>query len=939
MRASTTPFGWLALALCLTLPRPADAYTPLSPDGTPLRWPVPEGRDRPLIEFTAYPRNGSGIPDGVVSALGRQSLARWRSVTEHGFDIHWWTVPGQPPPVRRDGVSTLTFASALGDAAPIGLLPATALVRSDPDGAITEVDILVNDRDFTFTIDPLDANPLFSIIELEAVLTHEFGHLLGLDHSGVLDSTLLPWPFAGQVSLSCDDVAGIREHFGLATEHLTGRVLGPDGAPAAGVQVLALEHGRGRAVAALTEPDGEWRLAVPGPGSYSVSVEPFAPGAEMLAAPLSRPPCGGEFPRQWFGDGPHPWIVDVPPAGHAVLPDLTLNCQSAPGASGAGRIHGARELRTGVALLPDFVGEPEEQPSTPGQPRPAPPGDPGDPCDPNDFGSCTLEAYCDPAGAEGPVCRLHVCGDGLAGPYEACDDGNDEPDDGCIACEEALLPLGAPCTVDGPACDPMERCDGDQGRCRPHVCGDGIPGGDEACDVGAESDPHCTFDCRLRPFHDDRRAPDSLAAPMQLELDARGDARIAYALEPGERDFFAVTIRRPARLLAEIEEPRGARCTKAMLAVLRAGDTDPSFTGGRGYDTCAKLDARLAPGTWIIRTGEKQNGGHGQRWLSVRLRTLPEIGEACTDSLAPCPDDAFCGNGRVCVRHRCGDGRRGPGEACDDGNTDETDGCTVACERIVIPVGGPCSRNTDCDDGAYCEADRCTAHVCGDAVVGPGEDCDDANSDDADGCASDCRFTARDRFVRRVDVASGPGRRYFALTDIAGSLVIHALDWGLHGSRTVRLELLDVRGVPVPGVIVRRPRVEEADGFVDRDTTLVAHDLPPGDYLLAVGADLLPERSSPRAGRLRRAGETVVLLGMIGPDRWSLPFAGDPALSCAPALGAADLIEERADAPPLPARADGGCAVHVGWEPAPRGPLAGLALLLLIATRRRPRRP
>ncbi|MEE2834951.1 MAG: DUF4215 domain-containing protein [Myxococcota bacterium] len=62
--------------------------------------------------------------------------------------------------------------------------------------------------------------------------------------------------------------------------------------------------------------------------------------------------------------------------------------------------------------------------------------------------------------------------------------------------------------------------------------------------------------------------------------------------------------------------------------------------------------------------------------------------------------------------HRCGDGTVDPGEQCDDGNLLDGDGCSVDCLEAT----------------------------CGDGVVQDGEECDDRNSSDRDGCLSGCRL-------------------------------------------------------------------------------------------------------------------------------------------------------------------------------------------------------
>jgi cysteine-rich repeat protein len=63
----------------------------------------------------------------------------------------------------------------------------------------------------------------------------------------------------------------------------------------------------------------------------------------------------------------------------------------------------------------------------------------------------------------------------------------------------------------------------------------------------------------------------------------------------------------------------------------------------------------------------------------------------------------------------CGNGVLEAGEECDDGNLDDFDGCTTQC----ILCG-----------------------VCGDGIIGMSEECDDGNRVDGDGCSSNCKLEA-----------------------------------------------------------------------------------------------------------------------------------------------------------------------------------------------------
>jgi len=107
-----------------------------------------------------------------------------------------------------------------------------------------------------------------------------------------------------------------------------------------------------------------------------------------------------------------------------------------------------------------------------------------------------------------------------------------------------------------------------------------------------------------------------------------------------------------------------------------------------------------------------------------------------------------------CTFSRCGDHivNTHDGEQCDDGNTNAGDGCGATCLTEGDGGGGPrCGdgiRNgtEQCDTGgqsATCNL-NCTTARCGDGIVNAhaGEQCDDRNTTDGDGCSSLCKNEA-----------------------------------------------------------------------------------------------------------------------------------------------------------------------------------------------------
>ena len=142
------------------------------------------------------------------------------------------------------------------------------------------------------------------------------------------------------------------------------------------------------------------------------------------------------------------------------------------------------------------------------------------------------------------------------------------------------------------------------------------------------------------------------------------------------------------------------------------------------------------------------------------------------------PPGAACGNGRLEIGEECDDGNasdcdgcsarlprsrpaaatasRCGAEQCDDGNADDCDGCSATCQVETGLLCGDGIVNAAC--GEECEppvpggaAAECTRVAgCGDGIVEPGEECDDGNTDDCDGCTSTCTLDGGLRRRRRL---------------------------------------------------------------------------------------------------------------------------------------------------------------------------------------------
>jgi hypothetical protein len=293
----------LLAASLLTMAAPVKPYTfKYSTGGTPLRWPS----NTITVAFsTSLSSPGGNIKPGTdVIGTVRRALQRWALAANIQFVETQTGLQSVSPSGGGDGVSLITIADTPENRAFFSGSPADTTARTrvffSSTGAITEADVVINptvggSNGYGFSTDATS-----DTFDLEATFTHEFGHLLGLDHSGVVGATMQPRqgrnffsPALVMRTLEDDDLAAVRTLYGQRTPEPVGTLQGHVNY-GAGAHVWAENFFNGRIHgSAITKSDGSYEIQQLPPGQYRVVCEYLDEPINVLSITSNSGPYAG----------------------------------------------------------------------------------------------------------------------------------------------------------------------------------------------------------------------------------------------------------------------------------------------------------------------------------------------------------------------------------------------------------------------------------------------------------------------------------------------------------------------------------------------------------------------------------------------------------------------------------------------------------------------
>lgn len=236
------------------------------------------------LSFSLTAQNPNIKADSDAENAVRRSLETWEKAANVEFEEIWTDLQTVSPTGNSgDGVNLITIAQTAENlsmfAGETKDVSARTRVFFNRKGFINEADVVLN------PYQQFSTDGTIGTFDLEATITHEIGHLLGLEHSSIISSTMYAQqgkngvfnlPGFSARTLAEDDLTNVRALYGAKESEeccgkLFGKLVQTNGKPVKNKQVWIEDAESGQVVGGVnSNSDGSFKFDALQTGIYRV---------------------------------------------------------------------------------------------------------------------------------------------------------------------------------------------------------------------------------------------------------------------------------------------------------------------------------------------------------------------------------------------------------------------------------------------------------------------------------------------------------------------------------------------------------------------------------------------------------------------------------------------------------------------------------------------